>query len=56
VPMPLYRRFKSYVGLNTTDKKLRRLLKNYRFNTCRSVLQENLQSGRERAVSLKERQ
>ena len=38
VPMPLHRRFKSYVGLKTTKGKLRMLLERYRFDTCASVL------------------
>jgi polysaccharide deacetylase family protein (PEP-CTERM system associated) len=38
VPMPLHRRFKSYVGLNTTAAKLRMLLEQYRFDTCAAVL------------------
>jgi polysaccharide deacetylase family protein (PEP-CTERM system associated) len=44
VEMPLYRRFKSYVGLESTEPKLRALLKKYRFDTCRSVLSEHLGS------------
>jgi peptidoglycan-N-acetylglucosamine deacetylase len=38
VPMPLHRRFKSYVGLDTTADKLRMLLAKYRFAPCASVL------------------
>lgn len=38
VPMPLMRRFKCYVGLGTTDAKLRKLLASYRFTTCGAVL------------------
>lgn len=38
VPMPLHRRFKSYVGLGTTADKLRMLLANYRFDTCAAVV------------------
>jgi polysaccharide deacetylase family protein (PEP-CTERM system associated) len=38
VPMPLHRRFKSYVGLATTAGKLRMLLENYRFDTCAAVV------------------
>ena len=38
VPMPLHRRFKSYVGLGTTKRKLAMLLGRYRFDTCSSVL------------------
>ena len=38
VPMPLHRRFKSYVGLKSTKAKLRMLLERYRFDSCASVL------------------
>ena len=38
VSMPLHRRFKSYVGLGTTKRKLAMLLGRYRFDTCSSVL------------------
>jgi polysaccharide deacetylase family protein (PEP-CTERM system associated) len=38
VPMPLHRRFKSYVGLATTRAKLSMLLNRYRFDTCAAVL------------------
>jgi len=38
VPMPLSRRFKSYVGLKTTKTKLNMLLDHYSFDTCASVL------------------
>lgn len=38
VPMPLTRRFKSYVGLATTERKLRALLGSYRWGTCVQVL------------------
>jgi polysaccharide deacetylase family protein (PEP-CTERM system associated) len=38
VSMPLHRRFKSYVGLGTTERKLRMLLSRYRFDTCAKVL------------------
>ncbi len=38
--MPLYRRFKCYVGQKTTEPKLRRLLQDYRFATCHEVLQQ----------------
>ncbi|MFO0827686.1 MAG: polysaccharide deacetylase family protein [Phycisphaerales bacterium] len=38
VPMPLRRRFKSYVGLASTRAKLERLLAEYRFDTCERVL------------------
>lgn len=40
VPMPLHRRFKSYVGVHTTDRKLRALLANYRFTTCGDVIEK----------------
>lgn len=42
VPMPLIRRFKSYVGLSTTERKLRSLLSRYRWGTCAAVLREQL--------------
>jgi polysaccharide deacetylase family protein (PEP-CTERM system associated) len=45
MPMPLVRRFKSYVGRKTTSRKLRHLLENYRFGTCLDVLQANLLVG-----------
>lgn len=38
VPMPLKRRFKCYVGLNTTKGKLQMLLDRYTFDTCAAVL------------------
>ena len=38
VPMPLYRRFKCYVGLKTGKGKLRMLLDTYRFDCCAEVL------------------
>jgi peptidoglycan-N-acetylglucosamine deacetylase len=38
VPMPLHRRFKSYVGLSSTAGKLQMLLDRYRFDTCASVV------------------
>ncbi len=38
VPMPLSRRFKCYVGLNSTKAKLRMLLDRYRFATCAEVV------------------
>jgi peptidoglycan-N-acetylglucosamine deacetylase len=37
VPMPPHRRFKSYVGLGSTQRKLEMLLRNYRFDTCAKV-------------------
>jgi len=39
VPMPLKRRFKCYVGLKTTEGKLRSLLAGRRFGTCAAVLE-----------------
>lgn len=38
IPMPLHRRFKSYVGLATTERKLRMMLNRYTFSTCAAVL------------------
>ena len=38
IPMPLHRRFKSYVGLRTTADKLRMILATYKFNTCAAVV------------------
>ena len=38
VAMPIHRRFKSYVGLKSTQGKLKMLLERYRFDTCASVL------------------
>ena len=40
MPMPIHRRFKSYVGRATTEGKLRELLKRHQFTTCREVLQQ----------------
>jgi len=37
VPMPPHRRFKSYVGLSSTQGKLEMMLRNYRFDTGASV-------------------
>jgi polysaccharide deacetylase family protein (PEP-CTERM system associated) len=37
VPMPLRRRFMSYVGLSTTARKLRSLLANFEFAPCAQV-------------------
>lgn len=42
VPMPPHRRFKCYVGCATTERKLRSLLSNHRWTTCRSVLEHAL--------------
>ena len=38
VPMPIHRRFKSYVGLKSTAGKFAMLLDHYKFDTCASVL------------------
>lgn len=38
VPMPAFRRFKCYVGLDTTRDKLHMLLDQYKFTTCAAVL------------------
>ena len=40
VPMSTSRHFKSYVGLASTAKKLRMLLKRYRFAPCGEVLKQ----------------
>lgn len=40
VPMPLKRRFKCYVGLRTTEGKLRSLLETRSFDTCAAVLEQ----------------
>jgi len=47
VPMPLLRRFKSYVGLGTTMAKLEALVTRHRFAPCGDVLREHglLRSG-----------
>lgn len=37
VPMPLFRRFKCYTGMETTAAKLQMLLSRYRFATCAEV-------------------
>ena len=42
VPMPLVRRFKCTVGLGTTERKLRALLREYRWGTCAEVLAAGL--------------
>jgi peptidoglycan-N-acetylglucosamine deacetylase len=36
--MPLHRRFKCYVGLDSTEPKLRRLLQTYRWAPCQQIL------------------
>jgi polysaccharide deacetylase family protein (PEP-CTERM system associated) len=38
VPMPPHRRFKSYVGLRSTERKLRLMLQTYQFGTCEALL------------------
>ena len=38
VPMPLHRKFKCYVGIKSTQKKLKMLLGRYAFTTCADVL------------------
>lgn len=38
VQMPPFRRFKCYVGLDTTRRKLQMLLDRYKFSTCAAVL------------------
>lgn len=38
VPMSLPRKFKCYVGLRSTEGKLRRMLRSRRFDTCESVM------------------
>lgn len=40
--MPLHRRFKCYVGLASTIRKLRGLLQEYQWDTCASVLAHEL--------------
>ena len=42
VPMPPHRAFKCYVGMSSTEGKLRRLLAEYRWDTCRAVLDREL--------------
>ena len=45
VPMPLSRRFKCYVGLGRTQRKLDRLLADFRFGTCGQVLATSFLAG-----------
>ena len=40
--LPLHRRFKCYVGLHSTERKLRNLLQNYRWGSCLQVLETTL--------------
>jgi polysaccharide deacetylase family protein (PEP-CTERM system associated) len=42
VKMPLHRKFKSYIGLSSTEQKLRNLLEAYSFDTCMNVMIEEL--------------
>lgn len=42
VPMPPHRRFKCYVGMHTTEGKLRTLLTRHKWDTCASVLSRAL--------------
>lgn len=42
VKMPPHRAFKCYVGMATTEGKLRKLLSEYRWDTCRAVLDQQL--------------
>lgn len=42
VSMPPHRRFKCYVGMHTTEGKLRRLLREHRWDTCANVLAKAL--------------
>lgn len=41
VSMPVHRRFKSYVGLSTTEKKLRRLLRDFQFGSCEEIIKSS---------------
>lgn len=50
VPMPWMRRFKCYVGLRTSQRKLRQLLTTYQFDTCQSVVNHFLNHGGRIAV------
>lgn len=42
VAMPIHRKFKCYVGMHTTEGKLRRLLKEHRWAPCREVVATQL--------------
>lgn len=42
VKMPIHRHFKSYVGMRTTESKLRMLLEHFAFDTCEQVLKTQL--------------
>jgi polysaccharide deacetylase family protein (PEP-CTERM system associated) len=43
VKMSAIRRFKSYTGLDTTEKKLRTLLTEFKFDTCSNVISSTMQ-------------
>ncbi len=47
VKMPLNRKFKSYIGLNSTERKLRNLLETFEFDTCWNVLANEIQKREE---------
>jgi peptidoglycan-N-acetylglucosamine deacetylase len=49
-PMPPHRRFKCYVGLTTTERKLRALLRDHSWDTCSNVLAAALPSDMPRAA------
>ncbi|MDX2016142.1 MAG: DUF3473 domain-containing protein [Planctomycetota bacterium] len=42
VPMPPHRRFKCYVGMHTTEGKLRSILSTHAWDTCAAVLTQEL--------------
>ena len=44
VPMPMHRRFKCYVGMRSTEGKLRRLLDRYAWGTCADVIRKDHES------------
>lgn len=44
VKMPIHRKLKSYIGLKTTEMKLRALLQEFEFGTCEEVLMSTLVS------------
>ena len=50
VPMSLRRRFKCYVGLETTAGKLNMLLGRYKFDTCSSILESTPPPARGAAI------
>lgn len=41
VSMPLHRKFKSYVGLSSTEMKLKSLLSKFEYTTCERVLEDH---------------